>query len=83
MPLPVHVQFPAVPTLVVPNLTHVVAGSDFIGCTSSIVLNFVANLAPGDTRCIVKVRPVRTVPQFVRRSESPSRARFSGTLPRR
>jgi pimeloyl-ACP methyl ester carboxylesterase len=59
-------QFPNAVHLIVPNLTHVVAGGDMIGCTSSIVLRFVQDLSPGDTRCIRKVRPVRTVPRFAR-----------------
>lgn len=91
-PLPVNVQFPTVPTLVlsgdldsitsvidanettqqfpnaihvvVPNLGHVVAESDWIGCTVGIIGRFVNNLAPGNTNCVRKVRPVRTVPKF-------------------
>ena len=54
--------------LIVPNLTHVVAGGDVIGCTSSIVVRFVQDLSPGDTRCIGRVRPVRTVLRFARRA---------------
>ena len=59
-------QFPNATHVVVPNLTHVVAGGDLVGCTSSIVLQFIQNLAVGDTRCTAKVRPVRTVPRFAR-----------------
>jgi pimeloyl-ACP methyl ester carboxylesterase len=59
-------QFPDAIHLVIPNLPHVVAGTDEIGCASSIVLNFVTALAPGDTSCIRKVRPIRTVARFAR-----------------
>jgi pimeloyl-ACP methyl ester carboxylesterase len=57
-------QFPNAVHVVVPNLGHVVADSDFIGCTLGIVQRFVKNLAPGNTNCVQKVRPVRTVPKF-------------------
>jgi hypothetical protein len=70
-------QFPNVTHLVVPNLTHITAfsnegynvspaGADFTRCTSKVVLNFVRNLIPGDTSCLPKVRPIRTVPRFAR-----------------
>ena len=59
-------QFPNARHVVVPNLTHVVAGGDLVGCTSSIVLQFVQNLSVGDTSCTANVRPVRTVPRFAR-----------------
>jgi pimeloyl-ACP methyl ester carboxylesterase len=59
-------QFPNARHVVVPNLTHVVAGGDLVGCASSIVLQFVQNLSVGDTRCTAKVRPVRTLPRFAR-----------------
>ncbi len=57
-------QFPNAVHVVVPNLGHVVADGDFIGCTLGIVQRFVKNLSPGNTNCVQKVRPVRTVPQF-------------------
>ena len=59
-------QFPNATHVIVPNLTHVVAGGDLVGCTSSIVLQFVRNLAVGDTRCTARVRAVRTLPKFAR-----------------
>jgi pimeloyl-ACP methyl ester carboxylesterase len=59
-------QFPNAVHVVVPNLGHVVADSDEIGCTLGIVNRFVKNLAPGNTNCVQKVRPVRTVPRFAR-----------------
>jgi pimeloyl-ACP methyl ester carboxylesterase len=70
-------QFPNVTHLIVPNLTHITAftnegvnvspaGADNTLCTSKVVLNFVKNLTPGDTSCIPKVRPIRTVPRFAR-----------------
>jgi hypothetical protein len=62
-------QFPNALHLVVPNLTHVVAAGDLVGCTSSIVLRFVQELALGDTRCTRNIRPVRTVPRFARRAQ--------------
>jgi hypothetical protein len=61
-------QFPNAVHVILPNLPHVVAGTDEVGCASSIVLNFVRTLAPGDTGCTGRVRPIRTVPGFVRRS---------------
>jgi pimeloyl-ACP methyl ester carboxylesterase len=61
-------QFPNAVHVILPNLPHVVAGTDEVGCASSIVLNFVRTLAPGDTGCTRRVRPIRTVPGFVRRS---------------
>ena len=64
----VTAQFPNAVHVVVPNLTHVVAGSDYLGCTSSIALKFVETLVVGDTSCVSNVRAVRTVPRFVRRS---------------
>ena len=95
-PLPAHVRYPAVPTLVlsgdldsitsvvdaqetteqfpnathvvVPNLGHVVADGDFIGCTLGIVQRFIRNLAAGNTDCVKGVRPVRTVPRFTRKA---------------
>jgi hypothetical protein len=57
-------QFPNAVHVVVPNLGHVVADGDFVGCTLGIVQRFVKNLAPGNTNCVQKVRPVRTVPKF-------------------
>jgi hypothetical protein len=59
-------QFPNAVHVVVPNLGHVVADSDEIGCTLGIVHRFVENLAPGNINCAQKVRPVRTVPRFAR-----------------
>jgi hypothetical protein len=58
---------------VFPNLTHVVADSDEVGCTASVAINFVKTLAVGDTSCSANIREVRTVPRFVRLS--------SGALP--
>jgi hypothetical protein len=57
-------QFPDAVHVVVPNLGHVVTDSDEIDCTLDIVHRFVRNLDPGDTSCVLKVRPVRTVPLF-------------------
>jgi hypothetical protein len=57
-------QLPDAVHVVVPNLGHVVTDSDEIGCTLGIVHRFVKNLDPGDTNCVLKVRPVRTVPLF-------------------
>ncbi|MEP7243947.1 MAG: alpha/beta fold hydrolase [Gammaproteobacteria bacterium] len=70
-------QFPDVVHLVVPNLTHVTAwtfsdaaylpdGGDLTHCVQGIVRRFVAQLSPGDTSCIPKVREIRTVPRFAR-----------------
>lgn len=78
-------QFPDVVHLVIPNLTHITAfsnlganvgpgGADYTNCVSKVVLNFVKNLAPGDTSCISKIRPIRTVPQFVLQSSQLSPA---------
>jgi pimeloyl-ACP methyl ester carboxylesterase len=61
-------QFPNAAHVIIPNLPHVVAGGDLVGCASSIVLHFVQDLVPGDTSCTRKVRPARTVPLFARRS---------------
>ena len=44
-------QFPNATHVIIPNLPHVVAGGDLVGCASSIVLHFVQDLAPGDTSC--------------------------------
>lgn len=63
-------QFPSATHVVVPNLTHVVAGGDLVGCTSSIVTKFVQNLAVGDTSCKSKIRPVRTLLKFSRYSKN-------------
>jgi hypothetical protein len=57
-------QFPDAVHVVVPNLGHVVTDSDEIDCTLNIVQRFVKNLDPGNTNCVQKVRPVRTVPLF-------------------
>jgi pimeloyl-ACP methyl ester carboxylesterase len=57
-------QFPDAVHVIVPNLGHVVTESDEIGCTLGIVHRFVKNLDPGNTNCVQKVRPVRTVPLF-------------------
>lgn len=59
-------QFPDAVQVVVPNLTHVVADADEIGCTLGLVQHFVDQLAPGDAACIQRVRAVRTVPRFAR-----------------
>ena len=59
-------QFPNAVHVVVPNLGHVVTDSDEIGCTLDIVHRFVKSLSPGDTNCVLRVRPVRTVPRFAR-----------------
>ncbi len=69
--------FPNVEHLVVPNLTHVTAwyysdvgllpdGGDTTHCVQTIVRRFVLQLSTGDTSCIPKVRPIRTVPRFAR-----------------
>jgi pimeloyl-ACP methyl ester carboxylesterase len=57
-------QLPDAVHVIVPNLGHVVSDSDEVGCTLGIVQRFVKNLDPGDTNCVLKVRPVRTVPLF-------------------
>ena len=59
-------QFPNAVHVVVPNLGHVVTDSDEIGCTLAIARRFVRSLSPGDTGCVQRVRPVRTVPRFAR-----------------
>jgi pimeloyl-ACP methyl ester carboxylesterase len=59
-------QFPNATHVVVPNLGHVVANADFVGCTLRLVQRFVSDLSPGDTSCVHQVRPVRTVPKFAR-----------------
>ncbi len=59
-------QFPDAVHIVVPNLTHVVADADEIGCTLGLVQHFIDKLTPGDTGCIQRVRAVRTVPRFAR-----------------
>jgi pimeloyl-ACP methyl ester carboxylesterase len=61
-------QFPDAVHIVVPNLGHVVTGSDEVGCTLGMVQRFTRNLVPGNTNCVNKVRPVRTVPLFARRA---------------
>jgi hypothetical protein len=58
-------QLPNAVHVVVPNLGHVVAESDLIGCTVGIIVHFVKTLALGSTDCVQKVRPVRTIPKFV------------------
>jgi len=59
-------QFPNASHVVVPNLGHVVAAGDQIGCTLALVHGFVRTLSTGDTSCVRRVRPVRTVPRFAR-----------------
>ncbi len=59
-------QVPNAVHVIVPNLGHVVTASDEIGCTLGIVHRFVRELGPGNTDCVNKVRPVRTVPLFAR-----------------
>lgn len=61
-------QFPNAVHVVIPNMPHVVAGSDLVGCASSIVVTFVRELVPGDTSCTRRVRAARTVPLFARRA---------------
>jgi pimeloyl-ACP methyl ester carboxylesterase len=67
--------FPNVVHLVVPNLTHVTAwyfsdigilpdGGDTTHCVQKVVRRFVQQLSTGNTSCIPKVRPIRTVPRF-------------------
>ena len=69
--------FPNAVHLVVPNLTHVTAwyyidsgilpdGGDTTHCVQDVVRRFVSQLSTGDTSCIPKVRPIRTVPRFER-----------------
>jgi pimeloyl-ACP methyl ester carboxylesterase len=73
-------QFPDVVHLLIPNLTHVTAwtfsdtgylpnGGDLTHCVGGIVRRFINQLSPGDTSCIAKVRPIRTVPRFARLAE--------------
>jgi len=73
-------QFPNVVKLVVPNFTHVTAwtfsdvaylpdGGDLTHCVQDIVRRFVRQLTPGNTSCIPKVRPIRTVPRFAQLAE--------------
>ncbi len=64
----VATQLPNAVHVVVPNLPHVVAGGDQIGCTAGIALNFLTTLAVGDTSCTAGIRPIRTVPRFARRA---------------
>lgn len=70
-------QFPNVTHLIIPNLTHITAfsveddnivpaGADLTHCVSKVVLHFIADLAPGDTGCLPRIRPIRTVPRFAR-----------------
>lgn len=65
----VTVQFPNAIHILVPNLGHVVAESDEIGCTASIIQHFVVDLAPGNIECVNKVRPIRTVPKFALKAQ--------------
>ena len=69
--------FPNVTHLVAPNLTHVTAwyfsdvgylpdGGDTTHCMQDVVRHFIAQLSPGNTNCVRKVRPIRTVPEFAR-----------------
>jgi pimeloyl-ACP methyl ester carboxylesterase len=69
--------FPNATHLIVPNLTHVTAwyfsdvgylpdGGDTTHCVQDVVRRFLRQLSPGDTSCIPKVRPIRTVPKFAR-----------------
>ncbi|HEV7716518.1 MAG TPA: alpha/beta fold hydrolase [Steroidobacteraceae bacterium] len=69
--------FPDAEHIVVPNLTHVTAytysdvaylpdGGDLTHCVSKVIRRFVDKLSVGDTTCIAKVRPIRTVPRFAR-----------------
>lgn len=62
-------QFPDAVHVVVPNLGHVVADGDFIGCTLGILHHFINTLSTGNTDCVNLVRPVRTVPAFARKAE--------------
>jgi pimeloyl-ACP methyl ester carboxylesterase len=62
-------QFPNAVHVIVPNLGHVVADGDFIGCTLGIVQRFIKTLTPGNTNCVHKIRPVRTVPRFARSTD--------------
>ena len=57
-------QFPNAMHIVVPNLGHVVADGDDVGCTLGIVQHFIQHLSAGDAGCVKRVRPVRTVPTF-------------------
>jgi pimeloyl-ACP methyl ester carboxylesterase len=59
-------QFPNAVHVIFPNLPHVVAGTDEVGCAASIVLNFVRTRTPGETACTGRIRPIRTVPAFAR-----------------
>ncbi|MBS0377504.1 MAG: alpha/beta fold hydrolase [Proteobacteria bacterium] len=45
-------QFPDAVHLIIPNLPHVTAGSDDLGCVTRILRTFVRTLTPGDTSCI-------------------------------
>ncbi len=63
-------QFPDAVHIVLPNLTHVVADTDEIGCAAGMVVNFVANLNPGDTSCGALIKPIRTVPSFARKASA-------------
>jgi pimeloyl-ACP methyl ester carboxylesterase len=80
-------QFPNVTHLLIPNLTHVTAyyysdvgylpdGGDTTHCVQRIVRRFIAQLSPGDTSCIPRVRPIRTPPKFAASSDEldPARA---------
>ncbi|MGH8315059.1 MAG: alpha/beta fold hydrolase, partial [Steroidobacterales bacterium] len=69
--------FPNVTHLIAPNLTHVTAwyfsdvgylpdGGDTTHCLQDVVRHFITQLSPGNTNCIPKVRPIRTVPKFAR-----------------
>ena len=63
-------QFPNAVHIVIPNLTHVVAGSDEIGCASALVLHFIEHREPGASNCRFRVRPVRTVARFAASSSA-------------
>jgi pimeloyl-ACP methyl ester carboxylesterase len=71
-------QFPDATFVVVKNTGHETAigdggvfvppyGGDLAQCAAPIVRRFIASGGdPGDTRCVARVRPIRTVPAFVR-----------------
>ncbi len=82
-------QFPDVIHLIVPNLTHVTAwtfsdaallvdGGDLTHCVQDVVRRFVRTRSPGDTSCIDRIRPIRTVPHFERLVRDLAPAQASG-----
>jgi pimeloyl-ACP methyl ester carboxylesterase len=76
-------RFPGATYVEVPNVGHVTAIGDLLGCAAGIVTGFVETAVVGDTDCVAGYPSVRTTDQFPRRLRDVEVSEGDGTLRQR